>query len=171
MVWWQDGRNRNFKCGQQNPQSYNIQMNSGLCHGPYKGEMLVTFKGTWRGPSVVAFLIFKMIQVECAVLSLVDLGSIVGKRTHCWLISFWTGMRSTIGHFTFPFDKHKNALLLPQGACTFAVILSIKFWPGCKENLVSGWFGLLGCMPNLKANLYRIVAWFSPAQQSQMTGQ
>lgn len=47
MVWWEDGRDRHFKCGQQNPESYTIQMNSGLlCHGPYKGEMLVTFKGT-----------------------------------------------------------------------------------------------------------------------------
>lgn len=83
MVWWEDGRDRNFKCGQQNPQSYTIQMNSGLlCHGPYKGEMLVTFKGTRRGPSVVAILIFKMMQDEPAVLSLVDLGSIVGKMTH-----------------------------------------------------------------------------------------
>ena len=45
-------------------------------------QMLVTFKGTRRGPSVVAILIFKMMQDEPAVLSLVDLGSIVGKMTH-----------------------------------------------------------------------------------------
>ena len=31
---------------------------------------------------MVVFLIFKMMEVEPAVLSLVDLGSIVGKMTH-----------------------------------------------------------------------------------------
>lgn len=37
MVWWEDGRDRNFKCGQQNPHIQTIQVSCDMGLTKVKG--------------------------------------------------------------------------------------------------------------------------------------